>query len=216
MHVDDMLAVVPCEVSKTLLQNLAKNLTMRWVMVTEKKQEFLRQSLSKTPQGYNFGVSCGYVKQLYKNFGFGELKGSDTLAAVLDDAEQRKHRQLFGRLLWLYRLDIKSAVCQLSTHVGNATTRDESNVKRLLRYLVGNLACNKVVGSKLNVPGIASTPQGSVFVVTAADGAGDVKDRRSYSGIAVWIKGTVEDTWYPCTLVLRNRTSFVWVRVNPS
>ena len=98
----------------------------------------------------------------------------------------------------------------------NATTRDESNVKRLLRYLVGNLACNKVVGSKLNVPGIASTPQGSVFVVTAADGAGDVKDRRSYSGIAVWIKGTVEDTWYPCTLVLRNRTSFVWVRVSPS
>ena len=30
-----------------------------------------------------------------------------------------------------------------------------------------------------------------------ADLAGDVKDRRSYSGIAVWVKGAVEDTWYP-------------------
>ena len=25
----------------------------------------------------------------------------------------------------------------------------------------------------------------------------DVKDRRSFSGIAVWVKGSVEDTWYP-------------------
>ena len=28
-------------------------------------------------------------------------------------------------------------------------------------------------------------------------GAGDVKDRRSYSGIAVWVKGSVENTGYP-------------------
>ena len=33
-------------------------------------------------------------------------------------------------------------------------------------------------------------------MVTDADWADDVKDRRSYSGIAVWAKGTVEDTWY--------------------
>ena len=26
---------------------------------------------------------------------------------------------------------------------------------------------------------------------------GDVKDRRSCSGIAVWVKGSVENTWYP-------------------
>ena len=127
-------------------------------------------------------------EQLYTDLGFGELKGSNTLPfektwesdAVLDDAGQRKHRQLFGRLLWLDRLDIKSAVCQSSTHVGTATTRDECNVKRLLRYLVGNPACNKVVGGNLNTPGIAGKRQGSVLVMTDADGAGDVKDRRSY------------------------------------
>ena len=33
-------------------------------------------------------------------------------------------------------------------------------------------------------------------MLTDADWAGDVKDRRSYSGIAVWVRGTVEDTWY--------------------
>ena len=45
----------------------------------------------------------------------------------------------FGRLLWLDRPDIKNAVCQLSTHVGTAATRDEINIKSLLRYLIGNI-----------------------------------------------------------------------------
>ena len=45
--------------------------------------------------------------------------------------------------------------------------------------------------------GIAGTPQGSVVVVTDADWAEDVEDRRSYSGIAVWVKGSVENMWYP-------------------
>ena len=54
-----------------------------------------------------------------------------------------------------------------------------------------------IVGCNLDVPGIAGTPQGSVVVMTDGDWAGDVKDRRSYSGIAVWVKGSVENTWYP-------------------
>ena len=96
------------------------------------------------------------MKELCKDFGFGDLKGSNTVVfektlqsdAVLDDAGQRKHRQLLGGLLWFDRPDLKHAVCQLSTHVGTATTRDESNIKRLLKYLVGNPVCNKVVGRK--------------------------------------------------------------------
>ena len=54
-----------------------------------------------------------------------------------------------------------------------------------------------IVGCNLDVPGIAGIPQGSVVVMTDADWAGDVKDRRSYSGIAIWVKGSVENTWYP-------------------
>ena len=77
------------------------------------------------------------------------------------------------------------------------TTRDEINIKRLLRFLVGNPVCNMIVGCNLDVPGTAGTPQGSVVVMTDADWAGHVKDRRSYSGIAVWVKGSVENTWYP-------------------
>ena len=33
-------------------------------------------------------------------------------------------------------------------------------------------------------------------MITHADWAGDVKDRRSHSGIAVWVKGSVENTSY--------------------
>ena len=101
------------------------------------------------------------------------------------------------RLLWMDRPDIKNAVCQLSTYVGTATTRDEIDIKRLLRYLMGNPACNMIVGCNLDLPGLVGTPQGSVVVMTDADWAGDVKDRRSYSGIAVRVKSSVENTWYP-------------------
>ena len=145
------------------------------------------------------------MTKLFKDFGFGELKGSNTPNfqkpdgndTILDESGQRRHRQLLGRLLWLDRPDIKNAVCQLSTLVGTATTRDEINIKRLLRYLIGNPACNMIVGCNLDVPGTAGIPQGSVVVMTDADWAGDVKDRRSYSGIAGWVKGSVENTWYP-------------------
>ena len=54
-----------------------------------------------------------------------------------------------------------------------------------------------IVSCNLDVPGIAGIPQGSVVVMTDADWAGDVKDRRSSSGIAVWVKSSVVNTWYP-------------------
>ena len=116
------------------------------------------------------------MKQLCKDYLFGDLKGPNhncgkTLEsdAVLDDAGQRTHRQLLGILLWLDFLDIQDAVCQLSIHVGTATTRDESNVKLRLKYRVGNSVCNKVVGCTLNVLGIPRTPQGYVLLMTDAD-----------------------------------------------
>ena len=75
-----MLAVGPSELTKNLLPELAKDTAMRWDMVTDKPQEFFGLSLCRTPQGYTFGVSCDYVTKLCKDFGFGELKGSNTLS----------------------------------------------------------------------------------------------------------------------------------------
>ena len=103
------------------------------------------------------------VTKLCKDFGFGELMGSNTLSfekpddndTIMDETGQRHYRQLFDRLLSLDRSDIKNAVWQLSTHVGTATTRDEINTKRLRRYSAGNPATNMIVGCNLDVPGIA-------------------------------------------------------------
>ena len=80
VHVDDMLAVGPSELTKKLLQELAKDMAMRWGTVTDKPQEFFGRSLCPTPQGYTFGVSCDYATKWCKDFGFGELKGSNTLS----------------------------------------------------------------------------------------------------------------------------------------
>ena len=204
--------------TKNLLQELFKDMTMPWCLVTDKPEEFLGRSLCRTAQRYTFGVSSDYVTNLCKDFGFGELKGSNTLNfeklddndTILDESGQRRHRQLLGRLLWLDRPDIKNAVCQLPIHVGIASTCDEINIKRLLRYLIGNPACNMIVCCNLHVPGIAGIPQGSVVVMTDADWAGDVKDRRSYSGIAVWVKGSVENTWYP-VYASSKKQNMVWL-----
>ena len=67
-----------------------------------------------------------------------------------------------------------------------------------------------IVGCNLDVPGIAGTPQGSVVVMTDADWAGDVKDRRSYSGIAVWGQRfcLLKTRGIPCMRLPRNRTWF--------
>ena len=68
VHVDDMLAVVPGQLTKNLLQELSKDMTMRWCTVTDKPQEFLGRSLCRTPQRYTFGISCDYVTKLRKDW----------------------------------------------------------------------------------------------------------------------------------------------------
>ena len=80
VHVDDMLAVGPSELTKNLLQELAKDIAMHWGMVTDKPQEFLGRSLCRRPQSYMSGVSCDYVTKLCKDFDFGEHKGSNILS----------------------------------------------------------------------------------------------------------------------------------------
>ena len=75
VHVDDMLPVGPSELTRNLLQEPAEDMAMRWCTVTDKLQEFLGRSLCRTPQGYNLGVSCDYVAQLCKYFGFWRTRG---------------------------------------------------------------------------------------------------------------------------------------------
>ena len=73
---------------------------MRWGMVTDKPPEFLGRSLCQTARGYTFGISCDHVTKLCKDFGFGELKGSNTLSFEKPDDKDTKILPLFSSL-WL-------------------------------------------------------------------------------------------------------------------
>ena len=55
VHVDDMQAVGPSQLTTNLLQDLSKDMAMRWSMVTDKPREFLGRSSYRPPRGYNFG-----------------------------------------------------------------------------------------------------------------------------------------------------------------
>ena len=136
-----MLAVGPSESTKNLLQELAKDMAMRWGMVTDKPQEFLGRSWCRTPRGYTFGVSCAYVTKLCKDFGFGELKGSNTLrfekpddndtiwANLGDDVTDSCLGGCSGWIVLPSRTQF--VTCPLT---GTATTRGVINIKRLLRW----------------------------------------------------------------------------------
>ena len=86
---------------------------------------------------------------------------------------------------------------QFWMRIVNATIRDEANVKRLLRYSVGNPLCTEIEGCTLDVSAAAGTPLGSVLVMTDAGWAGGVKDRKSCSGKTVWVKRSTMETGYP-------------------
>ena len=66
-----MLAVDPQDATRHLLQELAKDVEMRWHMVSAKRREFLGRFLSRTTKGYTFGVAEDHVEQLGTDFGFG-------------------------------------------------------------------------------------------------------------------------------------------------
>ena len=53
------LSVGPSELTKKLLQELAKDIAMRWSMVTDKPQEFLGRSLCRPRKAtrLEFGVT---------------------------------------------------------------------------------------------------------------------------------------------------------------
>ena len=86
---------------------------------------------------------------------------------------------------------------QFWMRIVNATIREEASVKRLLRFSVGNPLCIEIEGCTLDVSAAAGTPLGLVLVMTDAGWAGGVKDRKSCSGKAVWVKSSAMETGYP-------------------
>ena len=145
------------------------------------------------------------LKQLCTDFGFGELKGANNLVSEkqqeddsdLDEHGQRQHRQMRGRLLWSDRPDTKKASVS-ALHARRNSHQSRRGQRPAVGEVLGRESAVYFEGCQLDVLIAAGTLQVSVLVMTDADWAGDVKDRRSYSQIAVWVKiRCTMETWYP-------------------
>ena len=55
----------------------------------------------------------------------------------LPASEQKVYRQLVGKLLWIDRADVRSAMGKASSSLGRASDTDMRNIKSILRYLGG-------------------------------------------------------------------------------
>ena len=103
---------------------------------------------------------------------------------VLEEFGQGRHKQLLGRLLWFVTSKMQFVNCPLTSAQPQLVMKSASI--SLLRCVIGNPACKMFVSCNLDVLGIAGISHGLFVVMTDADWAGDVKDRRSYFEIGVW------------------------------
>ena len=78
-------------------------------------------------------------------------------------SEQRVYRQLFGKLLWVDRADLRCAMGKASSRLGRASDTDMSNIKSIPRYLRGIPGIKAVPPTTLNLEAVKRAFVGSVL-----------------------------------------------------
>ena len=78
-HVDDCWLAGTHQIITEILTDLSRDLELKSSEVTTKSTPYLRRTLSKTKEGYNFGVDASYVGSMLEEINIAALKSSPTL-----------------------------------------------------------------------------------------------------------------------------------------
>ena len=151
---------------------------------------FLGLQVNQTNEGI-FISQTKYVKELLKRFDYQNLKHSSTPIAINAKLEEdpsgksvdpKTYRGMIGSLLYLTtsRPDIQFCVCLCARFQSNPKESHMLAVKRIFKYLVGtcDLGIWYPAGCKLEL-----------FAYCDADYAGCKLDRKSTSGLCVFLGG---------------------------
>ena len=205
-HVDDILLTGTRDAVARILRELNAAFKIKHKSVDESGVRFLGRALKWCPvtKCSSFSVGHEYVEELAYDFGLESLKPVSKLkmnsreesSPILCDGEQRRYRQMVGRMLWVDRPDVRCAVTKLATRCGNATEGEMKNMINVLRYLRGTPVEHVVAGMVLEPAEAVRAPCGSVFSFADADWGGEHSDRKSYSGYYLYVKA-VDNKWYP-------------------
>lgn len=127
-HVDDLLTVGDPVDAKPMLERIGQKLQVKYAEVTETPTVYLGRELQRVNGGYRFGIGKNYVRSMMHEFGWSACKAASVLPGLEPDgtgellsvSDQRRYRQLVGRLMWYDRWDIRFLVCQSASRCGKA------------------------------------------------------------------------------------------------
>ena len=180
-HVDDLLLAGTRQTVTEILSEPKRDLEPKSSEVTTKPSRYLRRTLVRTKEGNNFRVDASYAEDMLEEFNMSVLKCTPTVRwerretdeEELPASEQKVYRQLVGKLLWIDRADVRSAIGKASSSPGRASDTDMRNIKSILRYLRGNPGIMTVQPMFFTLEAVERASEGSVLTYGDADWAGD-------------------------------------------
>ena len=191
LYVDDLL--IACS-DMSVLQDTKRDLSSRFKMKDlGESRVILGLDISRDRVKRTLSLNqTRYAEKVIDRFGMGSARGQPTPMDTTLDLTQpspptsEPYREAIGSLMYLMvgtRPDLAYCVGVLSKHVQNPTQLHWDAVKRVLRYVIHT----KNLG--LVYDGAASTEGTTVYV--DADWAGDIETRRSMSGYAALMSGSL-------------------------
>jgi hypothetical protein len=183
LYVDDGLVAAQTDDD---LKNFTTDLKSQFSVTVSSASCFLGLQINRLPDGSVAVCQENYTKKILQRFNMDEcnkvatpiekLNADHELSVELN--ERVPYREAVGSLIYLTvgtRPDIAFAVSVVSQTLDRPTNADWENVKRILKYLKGT--------SNLNIVYQADQPAGVLLTYSDADYAGDVKTRKSTSGV---------------------------------
>ena len=190
IYVDDGLVA---GTDKVEVEEFMNQLSQSFQITRGSLNQYLGMNISRLDDGSVFVNQCAYAKKILSKFHMdcaNPVSTPSDKSFVLDDTENKllgkevPYRQAVGSLMYLAtatRPDLAYAISIVSENLENPRTSDWCAVKRIFKYLKGTVDFGLLYQTKCH--------PNELKVYSDADYAGDIKTRRSRSGMVSSFSG---------------------------